>query len=124
EDGFLVPWPERAKVDHLGFDAVSCETLRSRRGDVDLFRPGDDRHIAALAYNSSLAKGHDVVRITWHISFERPHVLVLHVDDGIVATDGGLQQPFIVGWRRRADHHEARNVDVPGFQRLRMLGCR
>ena len=56
-----------------------------------------------------------------HLAFEPPEVLVLHVDDGIVAADRRLQQALVVGRRRRAGDDEARDVRVPGLERLRML---
>ena len=46
---------------------------------------------------------------------------MLHVDDRVVAADRRLQQAQIVPGRRGRNHRQARNMHIPGLQRLRVL---
>src|SRR5437660_10903 len=50
-----------------------------------------------------------------------PEILVLHVDDGVIAAYRRLEQRMIVGGRSRGDDDEAGDMRIPGLERLRML---
>ena len=47
---------------------------------------------------------------------------MLHIDDRVVAADRRLQQAQIVPRRRGRNDRQARDMHIPGLQRLRMLG--
>ena len=121
EHAGLVPRPQGAQIDHFEVDA----RLRKRGGrahrDVKGARPGHQRRIGTFAGNAGLADRHQVVVTLGHLVFQRPEILVFHVHHRVVTAYGALEQAQVVGRCRRADHHQAGDMGIPGLERLRML---
>ena len=115
-----VPRPEGAQVDHLHRHALFRQRLGRRMSVADHGRPGDHGGIAALADDPCAA---ELARrlVLAELFLKAPKVLVLQIDHRIVAADRRLEQAQIVARRRRRDHGQARDMHIPGFQRLRVL---
>ena len=81
-------WPDAAQVDNLNRGALRRQRLRHRLGNMARARPGNDGDVAALAHNIGLA---DLDRVAIrHLAFERPEIFVFHIDNRVIAFDGGL----------------------------------
>src|SRR5215218_6700377 len=68
---------------------------RVRRSRTSASMPFLARASAAVAHDARLAERHQFIVAVGHLALESPKVLVLHVDDGVVAADRGLHQRLI-----------------------------
>ena len=100
EDRLRVERRERARVDHLGLDALRGEPLGRAERAVDRPARGDDRHVAALAPDRGLAERDEVLAVGHLAVLEREQVVV-QVDDRVVVADRRRHQALGVGGRRR-----------------------
>ena len=110
----------RARVDHLGRDAVLLEQLGRGERDAHHRARRDDRHVLARALHVGDAE-RDQELAVGHLALHRVVHLVLDEDDRVVVADRRLQQALRVGRRRRQDDLEARHVRDPRLQRLAVL---
>src|SRR6056297_408063 len=123
EYAVAIPGPERTQINDFRIDPLLLQRLRCRDAGMARGRPGHEREIAPLANDLGLSERHQMLAVGHH-AFERPEMLVFEIDHRIVIADGALQQAEIIRRRRRGDDHEAGNMRVPGFERLRVLRCR
>ena len=102
EDRVEVERAQRARVDHLGLDAVLVgERLRGLLGHVRHPQDADDRHVVPLAAHRRLAEADDlVVAVLGNLAAHAVEGLVLDEDHRVVVADRRLQQPLAVGRRR------------------------
>ena len=121
EDRLPVPGPEGAEIEHLHIDPLAGEARRRIERGVHRRRPGDEGEIPARPGAAGGAQG-DRFDLLRHLALEPPEILVLHVDDRIVAADRRLEEAGVVRRRGRHHHHQPRDVHVPGLQRLAVLG--
>ena len=103
EDRLRVERRERARVDHLGLDALRGQLLGRAERTVDRPAGGDDRHVAALAPDRGLAERDEVLAVR-HLSVLEREQVVVEIDDRVVVADRGRHQALGVGGGRR--HHD------------------
>ena len=99
---------KRAKIDHLGVDALRHQLLRRFERDPDADRVTDDGHVLARADDPRLADRQHVIVELRHVEMLAVEQLVLEEHDRVVGADRGLEQALGVGRAVRADHDQAR----------------
>ena len=67
---------ERARVDHLGLDALGGERLGGGERLADRPAGGDDRHVAALAPDRGLAERDEVLALGHVAVLEHEQVVI------------------------------------------------
>ena len=122
QHGLLIPGRQGDQVDDFGLNALLGQQVRSAAGILHADGVGHDGHILPLTLHAGLAQG---VRLLLadlgHFAFLLVQDLVLEVQHGVIALDGGLQHHLGVigiGGRHNLD---AGDVGEPGLHALGML---
>jgi len=120
EDRLLVEGHERPNVHDFGADPFFRQSGGRLEREQHLARPGDDRHVGALALDVGLAE-RDEVFAGGHRSLGAVQQLVLDEHDRVVVADRRRKEPLRV--RRRGRHHDLQpgHVGEPRLERLGVL---
>ena len=126
DDRVAVKGLDGAEVNDLAADVVvACENLSSLNREADHFGVGDNSAVSASSLDLSLADGDDEIFVHNRLvvlKLDTVHHLVLEEHDGIIVTDGGLEEATSVLDAPGADDFESWDLSVPGSKALSMLG--
>ena len=104
---------------------VALQNLSSLQRVADHLRVGRDSDISACSFNFGFADGDDellVHNLGVNVELDTVHHLVLKHHNGVIITDGSLEQATAVLNVPRADNLEAWDGGVPGSKALSVLG--
>ena len=121
DDRLLVERLERPWVDDLDRDALLLELIGGVERLVDESAGRDDGDVLALPHHPRLAE-RDRLELVRHLFLEAVQRPVLEEDHGVVLVDRAVEEPADVRRRGGEDHLQARDVDEPRLELLRVLG--
>src|SRR6185503_1640000 len=100
QDCRLIEGTQRPQVHHFGGHVLLGELLGGFQGYRDGLRVADQRHVGPLALHVRPPDRHEMLTLG-DLALEVIEHLPLEDDDGVVVANGGLEEPFGVGGRRR-----------------------
>ena len=123
-DCFNVQRPDGPAVDHLALNPLRSQRLGCFQAEIQRPAEAHDRAVGPLPPNRRLSEGHQVVALRY-LAFHREQPLRFEHKDGIVVTDGGLQETLGVVGVKGNRHFQPRHVgvhrlDAPGVGRAQL----